>query len=124
MATGFAWTKAEASLEKYVTYWSKNIGNTCAVPREQWEDFWSKLVRQRFARSNDKEEFDLRFTNTNRNSATPRPGLKCAYTWNLSDARAMDDNGQFVGAVAIQLNAALRAIGEQPFASLDSDSPY
>lgn len=123
MASGFVWTATEAPLEEYVTYWGKKIGSTWAVPRQEWEAFWSKLVRQRFARSDGKEEFDLRFTNTNRSSATPRPGLKCAYSWSLSDARGLDDKGQFVAAVIRQLNTVLNAIGEDPFGSLKSDLP-
>jgi hypothetical protein len=123
MASGFVWTTAEAQLEEYMAYWSKGIENTRAVPREQWEGFWSKLVRQRFARSDGKEEFDLRFTNTNRSSATPRPGLKSAYRWSLSDARSLDDKGQFVTAVTRQLNTVLRVIGEEPFGSLKPDLP-
>jgi hypothetical protein len=117
MAKGFVWTTTEAPLDKYTAYWEKNIGGTSSIPRDEWEQFWSTLVKQQFARPDDKEEFDLRFTNTNRSSATPRPGLKCAYSWPLSEARVLDDKGLFLPDVTRKLNVVLGAIEERQFRS-------
>jgi hypothetical protein len=117
MAKGFVWTTTEAPLDRYTAYWEKNIAGTSSIPREEWEQFWSTLVKQQFARPDDKEEFDLRFTNTNRSSATPRPGLKCAYSWTLSEARVLDDKGLFLPDVARKLDVVLGAIGERQFHS-------
>jgi hypothetical protein len=117
MARGLVWTKAEAQLEGYVGYWRERIGATAAIPRERWEEFWAGLVQHRFARADEKAQFDRHFTNTGRESAAPRPGLMCFYLWSLSEAERLDDRNQLVGAVAEQLNVVLRALGEKPFPS-------
>lgn len=115
MASGFAWTDADAPVKEYIAYWQKEIGNTRALQREEWADFWRNLVHHMFARLENKEEFDKRFTDTKRQSATPRPGLRCAYSWSLSEATVLDDRGQFVKAVSHQLEIVLRALGEKPY---------
>ncbi len=110
------WPTAEATLEEYVSYWRERIETTAAVPRENWEAFWAELIRARFARTDDKPQFDQAFTNTGpRQSASPRPGLKCFYLWPLSEAKRLDDSNQMIAAVAGQLNVVLRALGEEPF---------
>jgi len=121
MARGYVWTKADAPVEEYVDYWTERINGTGAVPRTEWGRFWKELVSQRFARADEKSEFDLYFTKTRRKMATPRPGLSCFYCWELSEAKVLDDNNQFVGAVAHQLEIVLRALGETPHKSPKSD---
>lgn len=120
MAKGFAWTTTEAPLEKYTAHWIKQIAGTGSIQRDRWEQFWNSLILNRFARPDDKQEFDLRFTETNRSSATPRPGLRCAYSWTLTAARNLDDKSQFVRDVTDRLNVVLNALGEQPFRALNS----
>lgn len=112
VAAGFVVTKTDAQLEEYVEYWRTRIQCTCSMPRQDWEAFWAEMVRQRFARTEEKAQFDRAFTDTRRNSATPRPGLKCSYSWSLFEATALDDAGLLVAAVAGQVNALLSAIGE------------
>lgn len=114
VAKGLVWTNADASPEEYVAYWCKQIKSTGAVPRGEWVRFWKELVAQRFARADEKSEFDLHFTKTRRPTATPRPGLSCFYGWELSEAKVLDDNKQFVEVVAHQLDIVLRALGEKP----------
>jgi hypothetical protein len=72
------------------------------------------MVERRFARNDEKTQFDQSFTNTARKSATPRPGLKCSYSWNLSEAKLLDDSNQVVAAVAHHLDIVLLALGEKP----------
>ncbi len=63
-----------------------------------------------------RSSIDQAFTNTGpRQSASPRPGLKCFYLWPLSEAKRLDDSNQMIAAVAGQLNVVLRALGEEPF---------
>lgn len=112
MASGCVWTTADAPLEEYVAYWREQIGSTVAINRNDWEALWSDLVQRRFARDEEKVTFDQYFTATNRNSATPRPGLRCFYSWKLSDAKRLDDRNLLVSAVAGQLNVVLQALGE------------
>ena len=114
MAKGLAWTTADAPLEEYVAYWREQIEGTGQCTREKWEEFWRELVQRRFARTDEKVQFDQSFTNTSRQSATPRPGVKCFYPWKLSEAKLLDDRNRLVAAVADQLNVVLRALHEKP----------
>ena len=114
MAVGLVWTTADGQLEEYVDYWRERIESTGAIPRDEWEEFWRELVQRGFARTEQKMQFDQSFTTTGRKSATPRPGLKCFYSWKLSDAKLLDDGNRLVDAVADQLNVVLRALGEKP----------
>jgi len=114
MAAGFLSTTTEANLEEYVSYWRERIETTAAVPREKWGAFWAELVRARFARTDDKSQFDQAFTNTARQSASPRPGLKCFYVWPLSEAERLDERKQMMATVAAQVNVMLHALGEKP----------
>jgi hypothetical protein len=116
MARGLAWTTTDAQLEEYVGYWCEQIGSVGPINREngKWEEFWKELVERRFARNDQKTLFDQAFTNTARKLATPRPGLRCVYSWKLSEAKLLDDDNRLVAAVAEQLNIMLRALGEKP----------
>jgi len=120
MAGGFAWTRSDATVGEYIAYWQKGINRAGALQRNEWEDFWKDLFRLKFARNEDKAGFDKKFTDTKRQSATPRPGLKCAFSWSLAEATALDDRDQFVKAVVDQLNIALKALGENPYESVRS----
>ncbi len=120
MASGFAWTDTAAPLEEYIAHWQDEIGNARALRRDEWEDFWGSLVQHRFACRENKEEFDKKFTDTKRQSATPRPGLRCAYSWTLSEATLLDERGQFTKAVAGELGIVLKALGEKPYAPFAS----
>lgn len=119
MATGFVWTTVGAPLEEYVAYWRKQIANTGQYTREHWETFWRELVQQRFARPDEKTHFDQSFTNTKRMSATPRPGLKCIYSWNLSEAKVLDDKKHLVKVISDQLGIVLQALEENPSISIN-----
>ena len=118
MAKGLVWTTVNAGLEEYVAYWRERIEGTRAISRDKWEDFWSDLIERRFASADDKAEFDQSFTNTGRESAAPRPGRRCFYSWKLSEAKLLDDRNRLVATVADQLNVVLRALGEKPHESL------
>lgn len=120
IASGLAWTTTDAQLEEYVAYWCEQIGGMGLIPREKWEEFWRSLVQRRFARSDEKMKFDQSFTNTDRESAAPRPGLICFYPWKLSEATLLDDDSRLVATVAEQLNVALLALGEKPYESGES----
>jgi hypothetical protein len=114
MARGLVWTTGEATLEEYVAHWCERIRTTAAEPRQRWEEFWAELIERRFARTDEKPQFDQAFTNTGREWATPRPGLKCLYFWPFSEAERLDDRNRLVAAVAEQLNVVLHALGERP----------
>ena len=114
MAKGFVWTTTDVSPEEYIAYWCERIESTGVIPREGWEKFWDELVQRRFAKTEEKAQFDHNFTNTNRKLAIPRPGLACSYSWKLSDAVILDEKDLLVSAVVDQLNVFLLALGEKP----------
>jgi hypothetical protein len=115
MAKGLVWTTSDAPLEDYIAFWSEKIAIAESIDRGKWERFWMELVQRRFARADEKKKFDQHFTSTGRNSATPRPGLRCSYSWQMSEAKRLDDHECFVDAVADKLNIVLRALGENPW---------
>jgi hypothetical protein len=118
MAKGFCWTTRTISLEQYMSYWKKNIGNTEQIARYGWDNFWDKLVEVGIANSADREKFDLDFTNTGRQLASPRPGLTCEFTWSLEEAERLDARpGQLAKSVRERINAMLDAIGEEKIAA-------
>lgn len=113
MAKGFCWTTSTISLEQYVSYWQTNIGNTEQIARHEWDKFWDKLVEAGIANSADRKKFDLDFTNTGRQSASPRPGFACEFIWSLEEAERLDVRpGQLVKSVRERINQVLEAIGE------------
>jgi hypothetical protein len=113
MAKGFCWTTRTISLDQYMSYWEKNIGNTEQIPRHEWDKFWETLVETGIANSADRKQFDLDFTNTGRQSASPRPGLACEFIWSLEEAERLDARpGQLVKSVRERINRLLEAIGE------------
>jgi hypothetical protein len=118
---GFAATTTDAPLEDYVAYWCEQIDSMGLIPRENWEEFWRVLVQRQFARSDEELAFDETFTKTQkRESATPRPGLWCYFTWALPQAKRLDNARQLIAVVTEQLNVVLRALGEKPYESGES----
>lgn len=115
--SGLVWTKVDAPVEEYVTYWCEQIGGTGVLRREdgEWDEYWKRLEGLRFARTDDRAEFDKHFTYTGHQTATPRPGLMCIYSWDLPEAERLDADGKgLAAAVAEQVNVILRALGEEP----------
>ena len=114
MAKGFCWTKPEMPLVEYLRYWQKNVGTTTKIERHDWNEYWVDLMKTKIAGPNDREQFEVDFTNTKRNSASPRPGLVCRFVWNLDEAERLDGRGQFAKTVKQRINELLEAVGEIP----------
>jgi hypothetical protein len=113
MASGYCWSDTSMPVAEYMQYWLEHIGDAGQIERQDWNEYWSDLVKVKIAKATDREEFDLRFTNTDRNWASPRPGLACEYVWNLDEAERLDDvGGKFAKAVRERVNQLLEAIGE------------
>ena len=68
---------------EYIRYWLEHIHDAGQIERQDWNEYWTDLVEARIANTTDREVFDLRFTNTDRNSASPRPGVACEYVLTL-----------------------------------------
>lgn len=73
---GLAWTTATADVDQYTTYWVGRIARTRELERHEWPMFMRDLMRLGFASEGDAYKFDEAFTSTERQVATPRPGLQ------------------------------------------------
>jgi hypothetical protein len=102
METGYAWTTGDIDVERYLDLWTEEIDRAGVIDRPDWGDYFEWLVSMRVARPDDRREFDRHFTHTRRKTATPRPGIKVARRWSLTDAEALDRTGQ----LAPQIRAA------------------
>jgi hypothetical protein len=114
MQRGFCWTDAELDVGQYVDLWTKEINSAGAVPRDEWDQYWSWLEDERIARPEDRPEFDRHFTHTQRQTASPRPGLWLSRRWPIVEAEQFDSRGALHGQVREALNAALVAFSEPP----------
>jgi hypothetical protein len=72
---GLAWMTATADVELYTTYWLGAISRTRELDRHEWPSFVRDMLRLGFASERDQQVFDEAFTDTKRQTATPRPGL-------------------------------------------------
>lgn len=112
MAKGFCWTKTTLPLAEYLYHWQQNIRNTAQIERRHWDDYWDKLLKAKIAEASDREDFNRNYTNTNRPSATPRPGIACTFLWNLDEAERLDARGLLTKAVKERVNQLLDVLGE------------
>jgi hypothetical protein len=110
MERGFCWTSSSLSTEDYVQYWVDRIDGAGAVPRDEWERELGRLIDDGVFSSTDRAQFDADFTNTNRQSAVPRPSLEVARTWPIAEAERRD----FPETLRVSLAEALSALGESP----------
>lgn len=118
MQRGFCWTTTERGVDKYVALWTHEIQSAGNVPREKWDDYWVWLEEARIALPQDRLEFDRHFTDTQRQSASPRPGLRLARRWPLGQAETFDGRGVLHAQVRLALNAALMAFDQPPLGTL------
>lgn len=112
MQRGFCWTTSTADLGDYLGLWQHEIHSARNVPRSDWGEFWSWLVEHHIATPEDRAEFDRHFTDTARQTATPRPGLYLVRRWTLLEAETLDTRGLLVPTVRAALDEALITIGE------------
>ena len=112
-ASGYCWrTNTDIPVAEYMQYWGDNIGGTGQIDRPHWNRYWHDLEKRNIAAPEDRETFDKYFTNTGRQTATPRPGIHCAFSWRLDEAERLDTAGQLKSAVTKRINQLLEAVGE------------
>jgi hypothetical protein len=109
---GYCWTCNERDLEEYLALWVRRIPTERAVPRVDWDAYWAWLESERIACPSDWPEFERHFVNTNRASASPRPGLAVWRRWPLELAQRRgreDDLAADVRAAILEARAAFPA---------------
>lgn len=112
MARGYCWTNTNLTLERYLELWQREITGSGTISRDAWDTYWAWLLEHQIARGEDRPEFDRHFTDTARQSATPRPGLWLSRRWPLSEAERLDARNALAAAVNEALDEALIALGE------------
>jgi hypothetical protein len=110
MEGGYAWTTTDTPVERYIAVWQERIGETHAVKRDDWDDYWAWLINEHFATTDDRAEFDHHFTDTNRQSAIPRPGLMVVRRWDLTEAEGLDGQHKLTAAIAEALQTAKKVL--------------
>jgi hypothetical protein len=113
MALGLCWTTSTLSTEDYLAYWRSNIDNVVQINRQDWNRYWQELVSAKIAKAVERENFDKDFTNTQRSTAVPRPGVECAVAWSLDEAEHLDSSGRLTAAIKERINQVLVALGEE-----------
>jgi hypothetical protein len=112
MQRGFCWTTSDIEVEDYLRLWEVHIATAGNVPRGEWASYWSWLIEREIAKAEDRAEFERDFTETDRQTATPRPGLMLARRWPLAEAEDLDSRDAFASAIRAALEEALVAVGE------------
>lgn len=110
MEGGYTWTTTSMDIGSYVELWRETIADTCAVKRDQWNDYWAWLLQQSIAEAKDRADFDRHFTATNRQSATPRPGLMLVRSWERQKAETLDGAHKLAPAIAAAFADAIEAL--------------
>ena len=108
---GYCWTCNERPLDEYVELWVRRIGIEAAVPRHDWDRYWSWLKDERIACPRDRPEFDEVFVMSKRPVAVPRPGLKLARRWPLTRVSAISSRDDLLRDVRAALDESLEAFG-------------
>ena len=114
MAQGLVWTWGDLSVDRYLDLWSREIDETGQVKRQDWDEYWDWLVSEGIASAEHHESFERDFIDTQRQEATPRPGLRIYRIWPLVEAEQLDEGRRFVDAVSAALAEALEALDETP----------
>lgn len=108
MEKGLTWATAEPELRDYTDYWRGRIHTLGNVPRAEWPRELQRLVQARIFNENDLEQFARDFTETGRDEASPRPGLKLTRRWPSDEI----DEPSFAATVRAELVSGLAALGE------------
>lgn len=115
---GYCWTCNETDVEHYIKTWRKEIFDAGPIPEEEWPEYWEWLEKEQTACADDWPEFERHFVNTDRTTATPRPGLWLARHSDYEEAEALDGKGVLAHQVRGALNEALTAVGEPTLAAV------
>lgn len=110
-ASGYAWCSTPLPVDRYCEFWIGRIAETRKLPRAEWDAFWATLIEHGIVADSDRNGFDLEFAASKRQSADPRPGLFCEFSWALPEAVRLDSRGELVAQVRRRINELLDALG-------------
>ena len=110
MEGGYAWCATTIDVDRYVDLWEAKISDAGAVNRHEWNEYWDWLLREGIASPGDRIEVDRHFTATQRQTATPRPGLRLIRHWDRTEAEALDGQHVLGGEIASALAAVATAL--------------
>jgi hypothetical protein len=110
MAPGYAWAPSPCAVEDYCAYWVEHIGGSRELARSEWGSYLATLQANRILDASGKDAFEQEFAGSQRQKASPRPGLFCEVTWPLAEAARLDAQGAFVDAVTHRINEMLAAL--------------
>jgi hypothetical protein len=108
MERGLTWTETRVSVDAYVSYWLKEIATTRVLRRDEWKTALDRLIRARIATEGDVPQFRSDFDATERQTATPRPGLRVVYPW----PNHRIGRHEFADDLRARIDEAFRALGE------------
>lgn len=113
VAKGLAWTYTPLDVDAYIDIWVQEIPKTGQVRRSEWDRYWRWLVEQKIVLPDARDDFRIHFDGTDRQSATPRPGLQLQRAWPRSEAENVDQvRGRLAALVRDALTQAIEALHE------------
>ena len=83
---GMCWPSGPLGLDGYIELFKQRIDDEYELHADDWDAYWAKMVELGVFDPTYRDEFDAWFTNTNRRSASPRPGLAVTRHWPLDEA--------------------------------------
>lgn len=110
MAPGYAWATSPCDVEHYCAYWIENIDESREQSRSEWDSYLTTLEDSRILDSTGRAAFEQEFRGSQRQKASPRPGLFCEYIWPLAEAARLDSRGTLVDTVRYRINEMLAAL--------------
>ncbi len=106
---GLTWTHSSLDIDSYVAYWVERIDQLSVFRRDDWQHEVERLRYDGILNTDDVDQFERDFTNTDRNHATPRPALRLARQWDRTQA----SQPVFPTELRTTLHHALSALGER-----------
>lgn len=101
-------TRGPIRLDDYLNLWRKRIEGEYSRPREEWDQYWNKMVELGVTNPDDRSEFDKWFRNTRQRHATPRPGVIGSRRSRIEQAEELDAHGRFADDVTEAIRVVLR----------------
>jgi len=99
MQRHYCCVRSEIEIGEYLSLWQQRISaGEGAIPRARWDEYWDDLVSLAIARPEDRAESDPHFTDTNRTSASPRPGCGSGATGRWRKPRRSTTRGAIAAA--------------------------